>query len=817
MCGDKEEVTGLTNNPKMICCDKCEAWQHNLCMNIPEDDDDLPEQYFCEQCKPANHKELLAAIARGEHPWEERLQQRREQEKLKKSKKSRKSKGGRNSAVGTESEPATTPKSVAVDTPTSQPTTSSRRKTSQLDTAVQAQVGTHASNGPELRANELSGKASPVAPQLPSTPTAYVEISRVQRRKSAHPGDENPLKRRQSAKMDESTMKRRKSSVAFDPPVDHIDMLPEDRKKTAQFLFKEIKTHVENSLKNGTWSLQGEDTADAKAANLARDIEYEVYARFSRPEEVTARNDQLRSIVFNFKKNPALLLDLLNEVLMAQELALMSSEQMASEELQRERAALKEEADKQAIIHHEEGPRVRKTHKGDELVVEEDEHSRSVPEPAFAPNVPTTPRAGEDYTVPHSPSGTPGSRTAAKVGVSSAKPLIVNTAVNKAFVAPNRKPSANFDINTVWSKVRSPEIQQIGFTPITPSIPAPLAVRGPGEDADIDRLLKDDEMEGVSPTSGTAGVWRGKLYMKKQPSALNVLGTAQFLGGADPSQEVPWGQLISGDIEINGRIATERADEYLTNFRWSSHKNLSILKFAPDPQPAAESGENGHNKSDFAHIFDYFVGHNRWGVSKSPEQPDALIDFYIIPVRAGAAPLPKCIEYMANVDLEAVRAEDAIYFVLVVQGQGTPTGDRPASAVPLAATPQSAVPPRDLLGHPPNPADTTNNQPQPPQLDSTSIAAVPAPDPNFNPPELAVEILGNFVHTPVARSVLQLPGISRQQLENLKHAFETDPMTREDLNYLSQFLRAEAGQPGREQNEGEALSASMGNPPVQAV
>jgi hypothetical protein len=53
----------------MICCDNCEAWQHNDCMGLP--DDYAPEKYFCEQCKPEDHKELLAAIARGEKPWEE--------------------------------------------------------------------------------------------------------------------------------------------------------------------------------------------------------------------------------------------------------------------------------------------------------------------------------------------------------------------------------------------------------------------------------------------------------------------------------------------------------------------------------------------------------------------------------------------------------------------------------------------------------------------------------------------------------------------------------------------------------------------------
>lgn len=80
----------------MICCDRCEAWQHNSCMGLPEE---WPEKkkYFCEQCKPQDHKELLAAIKRGEKPWEmakQRMQQAYAEELAAKKKGK---KGGRKS------------------------------------------------------------------------------------------------------------------------------------------------------------------------------------------------------------------------------------------------------------------------------------------------------------------------------------------------------------------------------------------------------------------------------------------------------------------------------------------------------------------------------------------------------------------------------------------------------------------------------------------------------------------------------------------------------------------------------------------------
>lgn len=65
VCGDQRDIRGR----QMICCDTCEAWQHNKCLGLPEGDFWDGKDYYCEQCKPQDHQELLAAMARGEKPW----------------------------------------------------------------------------------------------------------------------------------------------------------------------------------------------------------------------------------------------------------------------------------------------------------------------------------------------------------------------------------------------------------------------------------------------------------------------------------------------------------------------------------------------------------------------------------------------------------------------------------------------------------------------------------------------------------------------------------------------------------------------------
>lgn len=45
----------------MAQCEMCEAWQHGRCMGFGEEGD-LPEHYYCEQCRPDLYVELLRCV-----------------------------------------------------------------------------------------------------------------------------------------------------------------------------------------------------------------------------------------------------------------------------------------------------------------------------------------------------------------------------------------------------------------------------------------------------------------------------------------------------------------------------------------------------------------------------------------------------------------------------------------------------------------------------------------------------------------------------------------------------------------------------------
>lgn len=100
----------------MICCDQCSAWQHNDCMGLTFMKGQEPDQYYCEQCRPENHTNLLAKINAGEKPWEEVAERRRREAEEKRSKRKKGKKGGRKGRPSESRTDASTPARTAPST-----------------------------------------------------------------------------------------------------------------------------------------------------------------------------------------------------------------------------------------------------------------------------------------------------------------------------------------------------------------------------------------------------------------------------------------------------------------------------------------------------------------------------------------------------------------------------------------------------------------------------------------------------------------------------------------------------------------------------
>lgn len=115
VCGATEQDED--SGEPWIACEQCSAWQHNVCMGVSRFQEDLKDMdYWCEKCRPENHRPLLEAMARGEKLWEKRRKEYEEDlaneeaaAKEKKKKGGKKGKGKRASETKEEPEPSPVP------------------------------------------------------------------------------------------------------------------------------------------------------------------------------------------------------------------------------------------------------------------------------------------------------------------------------------------------------------------------------------------------------------------------------------------------------------------------------------------------------------------------------------------------------------------------------------------------------------------------------------------------------------------------------------------------------------------------------------
>ncbi|PFH51515.1 hypothetical protein AMATHDRAFT_58952 [Amanita thiersii Skay4041] len=67
VCGSTEDDPDA--GEFMVQCETCKVWQHGLCMGYQSEDQVHDDDYYCEQCRPELHTELLKKLAkRPRHP-----------------------------------------------------------------------------------------------------------------------------------------------------------------------------------------------------------------------------------------------------------------------------------------------------------------------------------------------------------------------------------------------------------------------------------------------------------------------------------------------------------------------------------------------------------------------------------------------------------------------------------------------------------------------------------------------------------------------------------------------------------------------------
>ncbi|KAJ9365252.1 transcription factor S-II, central domain-containing protein [Paecilomyces variotii] len=796
ICGEYEEEEDVERD--MICCDKCSAWQHNDCMGLTFAKGEEPAEYFCEQCKPENHKVLLDKIARGEKPWEEAAKIRQQQAEEKKARRKKGKKGGK------KARPSDAKSEVSVELPSA---------TTATPTPAPAATPVHdQKNGATSETLQNSGQKRKFEENQEAT-ELEVESKSKQRRLSSQskpdadhngrvtPGHgQNP--NTAASPPQQAPVEEKAAPGTVGTPEEIANPA---RRSVASALVKLFVDQIPEALKRGSFQLPAEKSAEDVGRQLGLAIENAMYQNIcgGSGEPSEPYKLQLRTILFNVKKNPSLRDRLLVGSLSPEALSKMSSQDMASEELQQKDAEIKREAEKQHIIVQELGPRIRRTHKGEEII--EDDNQNVASESIFS-KAPTRPVDDSDDNQRHSPAS-----PNVQHQHGSARLHHINTGAGDKDIDGDQH---------TWQPVRSPggTTHDQVFPEVPVNIREPVTGGRVQADAEIDQLLKDEEAESppYSPKDfhDDGLIWRGRVVMN--PVA-EFSASAKHVGGADLSGRIPWSQLAPSTLLIDGRIDIQLASNYLCGLRFSTSTDVTVISISAPEFPADRAG--------FDKLFNYFADRKRYGVIGKHPLP-SVKDTYIVPIEAGSTKKPEFIELLENNTLEEPTLERMLLVVFVVKtgdsSNNTPSAQpahyRPSQEPPMSiaspltstsATPQqshtvpAAAVPGSHISPPPQSAYVGNmpvhNVPIDPAQQHLQQSYLAAREQRYHPPQphhmqltgalAAAQLLGPQAKAPAIEQLLQrAPNADMSQLSTVRDILLRVPAAANDYNLLTQEL-----------------------------
>ncbi|KAI9925200.1 hypothetical protein AWENTII_011661 [Aspergillus wentii] len=829
ICGEYEEEEDVERD--MICCDQCSAWQHNDCMGLTFAKGEEPDQYFCEQCKPENHKVLLDKIARGEKPWEEAAEKRRKEAE---EKKSRRRKGKRGGKKGRPSESRPSEPRPSESRP-SESRPSEPRPSEPRPSEPKTEASTPAPTAP------TAPSATPVSAGRTSIPPAPPSATPVREEKNGDVGDARPAstqkrkfdEHQETTPSEETGPKLKQQRVS--PPAKEVTPIeakepqvkagsqapasrqgsvaetvtataeelwkPEDisnpaRRSAATALVKLFVDQISEAQKRGSFSLPKGKPAEDFARQLGISIENAMYQSIcgGSGEPTEPYKLQLRTILFNVKKNVSLRDRLLVGSLLPDALSKMSSQDMASEELQQKDAEIKREAERQHIIVQEQGPRIRRTHKGEELV--EDEAHTVASEPVFSAAPARRSIADADGSPTATSPTSPGTKQQSESRESRkpAKPQTIDTKMTDAADHDQRFPSIHSPGGADHDQV---------FPEVSTHIREPLPTGKVQADAEIDHLLRDDEEPDSPPYSPKeyqeeGAVWRGKVSMN---TIAEFSSSAKHVGGADLSGRIPWSQLAPSTLLVDGRIDIQLASNYLCGLRFSLTTDVSVISIAR-PEVSTE-------RTSFDKLFNYFQERKRYGVVGKHPFP-AVKDTYIIPIEAGSTKKPEFIELLENNALEDPTPERVLLVVFVVKTGDSntpsvqppshhPSQEPPASASPLtvaAGTPQAQFftpGPRSasqpFVGTPATPIPYNQQPLQHPKPQSAPQFQQGSAQAAATGMAAAISIFGPQINAPAVQQLLQqAPNIDPTQLLIVRDILQRRPDTASSYEKMTEAL-----------------------------
>jgi len=667
LCGENEDDGGF-----MIQCERCQKWQHGGCMGY-ETPDDVPDSYACEQCRPDLYKDV--SVKRENPLKRKKLKPQKKKVQFTIMKRLILKKGKRSKSPVSEP-PSDDDDEEDENMSEGDDSEYSNEADKPLTSLHKQSKVTIASPPPSLLKKGSSPASVKSSPALEKKKPPSI-ITTTLRRPSQ---SSQPIRRTSASSATPSTPAQ---PIAQTPLATTFADLHDQRRVPAAKILAKIFEPIKPDK--------------SEATGLA--IEHALYATFatSEPGYGAEYKNRFRSISFNLKdrKNTSLRERVLNGTLSPEELVKLPNEELANQELRAQAEKIREEGVAQSVLKVQTGPRIRRTHKGEEIIGEDTpaitptEGTSLAPFASTARDINSPSKVEEEGVVPASPKS-PSQRSR------EASPRIKTPETSDA-PTERKQSSPTFNLENVWNRLRSPLMTE--DDPKEPMdldiLPAVDLSQPTISDPDIDRILGKEENDNVnsppySPSAYTyelpnvvtklPPIWTGEVSM---PLVATFQSQARFIGGPLSITDLPWSSILPDTLLIDGRIPIDTTTKYLEAQRSSASKDLIAIQLDADD----ETQRAQHEK-----LFRYFFERQRFGVltMHSPLVKDA----YLVPL-AAEQEIPDVIESMETHDIPRTRTDPYLITILVIQKNiATVEAKRsplPPTVVPAAATFASAT------------------------------------------------------------------------------------------------------------------------------
>lgn len=376
---------------------------------------------------------------------------------------------------------------------------------------------------------------------------------------------------------------------------------------------------------------------------------------------------KFRSLLHNLKDkaNEIFQLRVMTGDLSPEVLVSMSAEDMANPELKSMSETLRQKSIKNSVLKTQNMPIIKKTHKGDIIMMPSKDNASFVDEQAGkrSPLVKLDEKRDE-HGSPRSPSSrkssislTPKSPMAKIDTLDDILARMMPTSEGeekgkRSADSPGDNKQKKRKVDIDMEKLLGDEDVQLEF--------------GSDDEGLVESSIKSDndmatdKLEHNTATAKSSSddlrayslhpIWHGKTIMQQ----VAEFESSSFQIGGRCLADQEWADILSPTIWIEGRIPTDRVTDYLTQTQFSSSKELILIEIKCSQSASQGEADN---------LLKYFSSRNRYGVVA--RNKPIIKDFYIIPLTAQEN-LPDCLVALNHGVREKDRDRDMLLGIIVL-------------------------------------------------------------------------------------------------------------------------------------------------------